>query len=85
MNRMDYEPDDIDYDEDAKVTGTIVDSDLSHDRLEKLAELIVDAWDMDTLVEYARECVFRDYQLDIGAAVMDANDLELTIEELDNE
>jgi len=84
MNRMDYEPDDIDYDEDAKVTGTIVDSDLSHDRLEKLAELIVDAWDMDTLVEYARECVFQNYQYDIDSAVRDANDLELTTEELDD-
>jgi len=84
MSRMDYEPDDIDYDEDAKVTGTIVGSDLSDDRLEKLAELIIDTWDMDALVEYARERLFQDYQLDIDLAVMDANDLELTTEELDD-
>ena len=85
MSRMDYEPDDIDYDEDAKVTGTIVDCDLSHDRLEKLAKLIVDTWDMETLVQFAQEQVFQDYQYDIGRAVEDANDLELTIEDLDNE
>ena len=84
MSRMDYEPNDIDYDEDAKVTGTIVDSDLSHDRLEKLAKLIVDAWDMETLVQFAQEQVFQDYQYDIGRAVEDANDLELTVEELDD-
>ena len=85
MSRMDYEPNDIDYDEDAKVTGTIVDSDLSHDRLEKLAKLIVATWDKDALVEYARECLFQDYQYDIDRAVMDANDYPLTVEELDNE
>ena len=85
MSRMDYEPNDIDYDEDAKVTGTIVDSDLSHDRLEKLAKLVVDRWDMESLVQFAQEQVFQDYQYDIDRAVEDANDLELTLEELDNE
>ena len=85
MSRMDYEPDDIDYDEDAKVTGTIVDSDLSHDRLEKLAKLVVDRWDMQAVIEFAYEQVFQDYQYDIDRAVEDANDLELTLEELDNE
>ena len=85
MSRMDYEPNDIDYDEDAKVTGTIVDSDLSHDRLEKLAKLVVDRWDMQAVIEFAYEQVFQDYQYDIDRAVEDANDLELTLEELDNE
>ena len=84
MSRMDYEPDDIDYDEDAKVTGTIVGSDLSHDRMEALARKVVDAWDMDTLVDYAVSALFDDYQFDYGQAVQDANDLELTVEELDD-
>ena len=84
MSRMDYEPNDIDYDEDAKVTGTIVDSDLSHDRLDKLAKLVVDSWDMQAVIEFAYEQVFQDYQYDIGRAVEDANYLELTLEELDN-
>lgn len=77
--------DDIDYDEDAKVTGTIVDSDLTHDRLENLAKLVVDKWDLETLMQFAQEQVFQDYQYDIDRAVEDANDLELTLEELDNE
>jgi hypothetical protein len=81
---MDYEPDDIDYDEDAKVTGTIVDSDLSHDRLENLAKLVVDTWDMQAVIEFAYEQVFQNYQYDIDSAVRDANDLELTTEELDD-
>ena len=85
MSKMDYEPNDIDYDEDAKVTGTIVGSDLSHDRLENLAKLVVDRWDMQAVIEFAQEQVFQDYQYDIDRAVGDANDLELTTEELDNE
>ena len=83
MNRMDYEPNDIDYDEDAKVTGTIVGSDLSHDRLENLAKLVVDKWDLETLVQFAQEQVFQDYQYDIDRAVEDAEDY--TLEDLDNE
>ena len=81
---MNYEPEDIDYDEDAKVTGTIVDSDLTHDRLETLAKLVVDAWDMETLVQFAQGQVFQDYQCEIDRAVEDVNDLELTLQELDN-
>ena len=81
MSRMDYEPDDIDYDEDAKVTGTIVDSDLTHDRMEALARLVVDKWDMESLVQFAQEQVFQDYQYDIDRAVSDAEDY--TLEELD--
>ena len=84
MSRMDYEPNDIDYDEDAKVTGTIVGSDLSHDRMEALARKVVDAWDMDILVDYAVSALFDDYQYDIDRAVEDANYLELTVEELDD-
>ena len=81
---MNYEPEDIDYDEDAKVTGTIVDSDLTHDRLETLAKLVVDAWDMETLEQFAQGQVFQDYQYEIDRAVEDVNDLELTLQELDN-
>ena len=63
----------------------IVDSDLSHDRMEALAKLVVDRWDMQAVIEFAYEQVFQDYQYDIDRAVEDANDLELTLEELDNE
>ena len=63
----------------------IVDTDLSHDRMETLAKLVVDRWDLETLMEFAQEQVFQDYQYDIDRAVEDANDLELTLEELDNE
>ena len=62
----------------------IEDTDLTHDRLTKLVKLIVATWDKDALVEYARECLFQDYQYDIDQAVMDANDYPLTVEELDN-
>ena len=72
MNRMDYEPNDIDYDEDAKVTGTIVDSDLSHDRMEALARKVIDTWDQGSLLEYAVACLFNDYQFDCDQAVQDA-------------
>ena len=85
MSNMNYEPNDINYDEDAKVTGTIVDSDLTHDRMEALARKVIDTWDMDALVDYAVSALFDDYQFDCDQAVQDANDLELTLEELDNE
>ena len=85
MSRMDYEPNDIDYDEDAKVTGSIVDMVLSNDRMEGLARKVIDTWDQESLLEYAVACLFNDYQFDCDQAVQDANDLELTVEELDNE
>ena len=85
MSKMNYEPDDIDYDEDAKVTGTIVDTDLTHDRIEAIARKVVDTWDMSTTIEFAVARLFDDYQFDCDQAVQDANDLELTLEELDNE
>ena len=85
MSKMDYEPDDIDYDEDAKVTGTIVDSDLTHDRMEAIARKVIDTWDMSTTIEFAVAKLFDDYQFDCDQAVEDANDLELTLEELDSE
>ena len=85
MSRMNYEPDDIDYDEDAKVTGTIVDTDLTHDRMEAIARKVVNTWDMDTIIDYAVSALFDDYQFDCDRAVQDANDLELTLEELDSE
>ena len=85
MSRMDYEPDDIDYDEDAKVTGTIVDNDITHARMEAIARKVVDTWDMDDIVDYAVSALFDDYLFDCDRVVKDANDLELTLEELDSE
>jgi hypothetical protein len=61
----------------------IEDTDLTIDRLENLAKLVVDRWDMDCLLEFAQEQVFQDYQYDIDRAVEDAEDY--TLEELDNE
>ena len=63
----------------------IEDTDLNVDRLENLAKLVVDSWDMDTLVQFAQEQVFQNYQYDIDRAVEDTNDFELTLEELDFE
>ena len=60
----------------------IEDTDLTIDRLENLAKLVVDSWDMDCLLEFAQEQVFQDYQYDIDRAVEDAEDY--TLEELDN-
>tara|TARA_Y100001937_G_scaffold63351_1_gene86886 strand:+ start:60 stop:251 length:192 start_codon:yes stop_codon:yes gene_type:complete len=62
---------------------TIKDTDLTTDRLENLATLVVDKWDLETLVQFAQEQVFQDYQYDIDRAVEDAEDY--TLEELDNE
>ena len=62
---------------------TIKDTDLNVDRLENLAKLVVDKWDMESLVQFAEEQVFQDYQYDIDRAVEDAEDY--TLEELDNE
>jgi hypothetical protein len=61
----------------------IKDTDLTVDRLENLAKLVVDSWDMDCLLEFAQEQVFQDYQYDIDRAVEDAEDY--TLEELDND
>lgn len=60
----------------------IKDTDLNVDRLENLAKMVVDRWDMDCLLEFAQEQVFQDYQYDIDRAVEDAEDY--TLEELDN-
>lgn len=60
----------------------IEDTDLTIDRLENLAKMVVDSWDMDCLLEFAQEQVFQDYQYDIDRAVEDAEDY--TLEELDN-
>jgi hypothetical protein len=40
---------------------------------------------MSTTIEFAVAKLFDDYQFDCDQAVEDANDLELTLEELDNE
>jgi hypothetical protein len=61
----------------------IKDTDLTVDRLEKLAKMVVDRWDMQAVIEFAQEQVFQDYQYDIDRAVEDAEDY--TLEELDNE
>ena len=60
----------------------IKDTDLTVDRLENLAKLVVDSWDMDCLLEFAQEQVFQVYQYDIDRAVEYAEDY--TLEELDN-
>ena len=60
----------------------IEDTDLTIDRLENLAKMVVDSWDMDCLLEFAQEQVFQDYQYDIDRAVEDAEDY--TLEELDS-
>lgn len=59
----------------------IEDTDLTLDRLDNLAKLVVDKWDLETLREIAQEQVFQDYQYDIDRAVSDAEDY--TLEELD--
>jgi len=61
----------------------IEDTDLTVDRLENLAKMVVDRWDMQAVIEFAQEQVFQDYQYDIDRAVEDAEDY--TLEELDNE
>ena len=61
----------------------IKDTDLPIDRLENLAKMVVDRWDMQAVIEFAQEQVFQDYQYDIDRAVEDAEDY--TLEELDNE
>jgi len=60
----------------------IKDTDLTLDRLENLAKMVVDRWDMQAVIEFAQEQVFQDYQYDIDRAVEDAEDY--TLEELDN-
>ena len=59
----------------------IKDTDLTLDRLENLAKMVVDRWDMQAVIEFAQEQVFQDYQYDIDRAVSDAEDY--TLEELD--
>ena len=54
----------------------IRDIDLTTKRLESLAKLVVDKWDMESLVEFAQEQVFQDYQYDIQRAVYDAEDYD---------
>ena len=63
----------------------IKDTNLTIDRLENLAKLVVDSWDMEAVIEFAEYQVFQDYQYDIDRAVQDANDLEFTVEDLDQD
>ena len=58
-------------------------TDLTIDRTERLAKLVVDGWDMETLVDYAERCLNDYYKYDPQQAVLDAEDY--TLEELDNE
>lgn len=67
------------------MSNPIKPDDLSHDRLENLAKLVVDKWDLGTLMQFAEEQVFQDYQYGIEQAVRDANDWDITLEDLDNE
>lgn len=61
----------------------IKDTDLDVERLENLAKLVIDKWDLETLMDYAQTTLFYDYLHDIDRAVEDAEDY--TLEELDNE
>ena len=61
----------------------IEDTDLDVDRLENLARLVVDRWDMNCILDYAQSCLSQDYQYEIDRAAEDAKDY--TLEELDNE
>tara|TARA_R100000664_G_C2759622_1_gene149619 strand:+ start:161 stop:568 length:408 start_codon:yes stop_codon:yes gene_type:complete len=63
------------------VGGNIKDTDLTTQRLGNLAKLVVDDWDMDTLLSYAYEQVFQNYQYNIDCAVTDAESYDL--EDLD--
>ena len=63
----------------------IKDTDLTTDRLESLAKQVIDGWDMECLLDYAQSALFQDYQYDIDRAVEDANDLELTLQQLDED
>jgi hypothetical protein len=63
----------------------IEDTDLNHDRIEAIAKKVVDTWDMSTTIDFAVAKLFDDYQFDWDQAAQDANDLELTLEELDSE
>ena len=63
----------------------IEDTDLNVDRLENLAKLVVDRWDLEDLIHYAREHLFQDYQYDIDSALNDVDDFEYTLEELDKD
>ena len=56
---------------------SIKDTDLTTKRLENLAKLVVDDWETDVLLSYAREQVFQNYQYDIDCAVTDAESYDL--------
>lgn len=58
-------------------------SDFTPDRLATLAEIVVDRWDLDTLIDYAVSSVYADYEDDLDRAVTDAHDCELTLKDLD--
>ena len=66
----------------SNIKKKIEDTDLNVDRLENLAKLVVDRWDMETLVDYAERCLNDYYKYDPQQAVLDAEDY--TLEELDN-
>jgi len=57
-------------------------NDLTFERLEVLSKLIVDKMDLGTLMDFAESALFQDYQHDFDQAASDANDWDLTLEEL---
>jgi len=60
-------------------------TDLNLNRLENLAKLVVDRWDLEGLIHYAREHLFQDYQNDIDSALNDVDDFKYTLEDLDKD
>jgi len=57
-------------------------NDLTFEKLEVLSKLIVDKMDLGTLMDFAESALFQDYQYDFDQAASDANDWNLTLEEL---
>ena len=60
-------------------------SDFTPDRLAALAEIVVDRWDLETLMDFAISSLYADYEDDLDRAVTDAHDCNLTVEQLDNQ
>jgi hypothetical protein len=62
----------------------IKDTDLSHDRLARLAHIVAVSWDKDRMLDYVKSCLFDEYQYDCDVALRDAQELELTLGDLDD-
>jgi hypothetical protein len=70
---------------DIKENEMIDKSDFTPDRLAALAEIVVDRWDLETLMDFAVSSLYADYEGDLDRAVTDAHDCNLTVEQLDNQ